>query len=220
MARLARGSQGCLVSMLQRIQAAVAKRAIRSALAAHIEALDELGSEPQPHADIVVLRYDSSAPHVSGRLAVRGSGRPNGAEDNHCEGRGRPPQWSQGGTASQGLCVGCDLASAEPLRVRRPLAACARCPARSSLDDPRDGHVPPDQRAGETAEQTGRRDPEHNGSPFETTLIMGPVPPPSVVLPRSSRSCFPVNTSHPPVRLIVGKKRPTTVHKVEPDLSD
>ena len=41
--------------------AAVAKRAIRSALAANIEALDELGSEPQPHADIVVLRYDSSA---------------------------------------------------------------------------------------------------------------------------------------------------------------
>ena len=47
--------------------AAVAKRAIRSAFAAHIEALkalealDELGSEPRPHADIVVLRYDSRA---------------------------------------------------------------------------------------------------------------------------------------------------------------
>ena len=41
--------------------AAVAKRAIRAALAAHIEALDELGSEVQPHADIVVLRYDANA---------------------------------------------------------------------------------------------------------------------------------------------------------------
>jgi predicted RNase H-like HicB family nuclease len=40
---------------------AVAKRAIRSALSAHIKALDELGREPKAHADIVVLRYDSSA---------------------------------------------------------------------------------------------------------------------------------------------------------------
>ena len=41
--------------------AAVAKRSIRSALAAHIEALNQLGREPDPQADVVVLRYDSRA---------------------------------------------------------------------------------------------------------------------------------------------------------------
>ena len=41
--------------------AAVAKRAIRSALAAHLDTLDELGHEIRPDADVVVLRYDTRA---------------------------------------------------------------------------------------------------------------------------------------------------------------
>lgn len=41
--------------------AAVAKRAIRSALAAHLEALEELGRDSRVIADVSVLRYDSSA---------------------------------------------------------------------------------------------------------------------------------------------------------------
>ncbi len=42
--------------------AAVAKRAIRSALTAHLETLTDLGRTPAPHADVLVLRYDSG-PH-------------------------------------------------------------------------------------------------------------------------------------------------------------
>jgi predicted RNase H-like HicB family nuclease len=38
--------------------AAVAKRAIRSALAAHLDALRTLGREPQLKADVTVLRRD------------------------------------------------------------------------------------------------------------------------------------------------------------------
>ena len=40
--------------------AAIAKRAIRGALAAHLDALRQLGHEPQPKADLVVLRYESA----------------------------------------------------------------------------------------------------------------------------------------------------------------
>ncbi len=41
--------------------AAIAKRAIRGALAAHLDALRQLGHEPQPKADLVVLRYEKRA---------------------------------------------------------------------------------------------------------------------------------------------------------------
>ena len=41
--------------------AAVAKRAIRAALAAHLDALAVLGREPRAQADVSVLRYDSRA---------------------------------------------------------------------------------------------------------------------------------------------------------------
>jgi predicted RNase H-like HicB family nuclease len=40
--------------------AAVAKRAIRGALAAHLDALRQLGQVPQTQADLVVLRYDTA----------------------------------------------------------------------------------------------------------------------------------------------------------------
>ena len=41
--------------------AAVAKRAIRSALAAHLDALGATGQEARAQADVSVLRYDSRA---------------------------------------------------------------------------------------------------------------------------------------------------------------
>ena len=41
--------------------AAVAKRAIRSAVAAHLDALKEMGRAPTARADVAVLRYDSRA---------------------------------------------------------------------------------------------------------------------------------------------------------------
>ena len=41
--------------------AAAAKRGIRSALAAHLDALTALGQEVKPHADLLVLRHDARA---------------------------------------------------------------------------------------------------------------------------------------------------------------
>jgi predicted RNase H-like HicB family nuclease len=41
--------------------AAIAKRAIRRALAAHLDALAAHGQPATPHADVVVLRYDARA---------------------------------------------------------------------------------------------------------------------------------------------------------------
>ena len=49
--------------------AAVAKRAIRSALEAHLAALAELGRSPAPQADVLVLRYDPRS--LPGRTALR-----------------------------------------------------------------------------------------------------------------------------------------------------
>ena len=41
--------------------AAAAKRGIRSALAAHLDALTALGQDVKPHADLLVLRHDARA---------------------------------------------------------------------------------------------------------------------------------------------------------------
>ena len=41
--------------------AAIAKRAIRGAVAAHLDALRQLGQEPQSKANLVVLRYEKRA---------------------------------------------------------------------------------------------------------------------------------------------------------------
>jgi predicted RNase H-like HicB family nuclease len=49
--------------------AAIAKRAIRRALAAHLDALAAHGQPATPHADVVVLRYD--APARAGRPRLR-----------------------------------------------------------------------------------------------------------------------------------------------------
>ena len=49
--------------------ASAAKRGIRSALAAHLEALAERGQTAKPRADVVVLRVDALA--RTGRLRLR-----------------------------------------------------------------------------------------------------------------------------------------------------
>ncbi len=54
--------------------AAVAKRAIRGALAAHLDALAELGHAAEPKADVMVLRYDTGAHARRGRLRFVGLG--------------------------------------------------------------------------------------------------------------------------------------------------
>ena len=54
--------------------AAVAKRAIRSALAAHLRALRDLGRDAGPHGEVVVLRYDDLARTRRERLTFVGLG--------------------------------------------------------------------------------------------------------------------------------------------------
>jgi len=54
--------------------AAVAKRAIRSALAAHLDALSQLGRSPEPKADLVVLRYEPGARATRAHLRFMGLG--------------------------------------------------------------------------------------------------------------------------------------------------
>ena len=54
--------------------AAVAKRAIRSALAVHLQALSDLGREPRPQGEVVVLRYDDHARTRRERLRFVGLG--------------------------------------------------------------------------------------------------------------------------------------------------
>jgi predicted RNase H-like HicB family nuclease len=51
--------------------AAVAKRGIRNALAAHLDALRKLGREPQSEADVLVLRVERG---VHARLRFAGLG--------------------------------------------------------------------------------------------------------------------------------------------------
>lgn len=54
--------------------AAVAKRAIRGALAAHLDALSQLGRSPQPKADLVVLRYEPGTRATRTHLRFTGLG--------------------------------------------------------------------------------------------------------------------------------------------------
>jgi len=79
--------------------AAAAKRAIRGALAAHLDALDALGREPQLKADVTVLRRDVYATRRPawrfvgvGALLARGAS-PAKAASARLNGRkgGRPP---------------------------------------------------------------------------------------------------------------------------------
>ena len=51
-----------------------AKRGIRRALGAHLDALASLGHAAQPHADVVVLRYDVPARAGRARLTFVGLG--------------------------------------------------------------------------------------------------------------------------------------------------
>ena len=79
--------------------AAAAKRGIRSALAAHLDTLRTLGREPEPKADVSVLRRDVYAtrrPSLRfvgvGALLGRGTSRAK-SESSRRNGRkgGRPP---------------------------------------------------------------------------------------------------------------------------------
>ena len=54
--------------------AAMAKRAIRSALTVHLQALSDLGREPRPQGEVVVLRYDELARTRRARLRFVGLG--------------------------------------------------------------------------------------------------------------------------------------------------
>lgn len=78
--------------------ATAAKRGIRGALAAHLDALRALGREPQPKADVVVLRRDVYATRADslrfvsvGALLGRGTSRAK-AKASRSNGRkgGRP----------------------------------------------------------------------------------------------------------------------------------
>jgi predicted RNase H-like HicB family nuclease len=53
---------------------AAAKRAIRSALAAHLDALTALGQDVKPRADLLVLRYEARARTRRERLRFVGPG--------------------------------------------------------------------------------------------------------------------------------------------------
>ena len=79
--------------------ASAAKRGIRGALAAHLDALHTLGCEPQLKADVIVLRRDVYATRRAswrfvgvGALLGRGTSRAK-AEASRSNGRkgGRPP---------------------------------------------------------------------------------------------------------------------------------
>ena len=54
--------------------AAAAKRGIRSALAAHLDALTALGQDVKPQADLLVLRHDARARTRRERLRFVGPG--------------------------------------------------------------------------------------------------------------------------------------------------
>ncbi len=54
--------------------AAAAKRGIRSALAAHLDALTALGQDVKPQADLLVLRHDAQARTRRERLRFVGPG--------------------------------------------------------------------------------------------------------------------------------------------------
>ena len=78
---------------------AVAKRAIRGALAAHLDALQKLGREPQSRADVLVLRVEPGVRTNRLRFAGLGAllGRATSAAKANASRRngrkgGRPPK--------------------------------------------------------------------------------------------------------------------------------
>jgi len=53
---------------------ALAKRAIREAVTAHLDTLGDVGQLPRGKADVVVLRYDANAPRRNTRVRFVGLG--------------------------------------------------------------------------------------------------------------------------------------------------
>ena len=73
--------------------AVVAKRAIRFALAAHLDTLKSLGHDPKPKSDVLVLRHDTRARTSREALQFVGLGSTHGKDEELSQGRGCAPQW-------------------------------------------------------------------------------------------------------------------------------
>ena len=78
--------------------AVTAKRGIRSALAAHLDALAKRGQTAEPQADVMVLRYDTPDPGRSVTAAVRRARCAARPADQRQENSRGAPKRSQGWT--------------------------------------------------------------------------------------------------------------------------
>ncbi len=82
--------------------AGAAKRGIRAALTAHIDALARLGRTAKPQADVVVLRHDIACAGRAHATDVRGAGCASRPAHEPGKDRSRAPERPQGWAATQG----------------------------------------------------------------------------------------------------------------------
>ena len=81
--------------------AAAAKRAIRSALAAHLDALTALGHDLKPQADLLVLRHDARAQTRHQRLRFVGPGALLGKQTTAAKAEAARQNGRKGGRPAQ-----------------------------------------------------------------------------------------------------------------------
>ena len=86
--------------------AAVAKRAIRTALAAHLTALSELGRDSTSRGEVVVLRYDGSARTRKERLTFVGLGALLGRTTSAAKAEAARRNGRKGGRPRQAVAKG------------------------------------------------------------------------------------------------------------------